>query len=174
MSDVRQTNPTVRRRSLEIDFWYLDLKVCDRCRATDSSLRSAVRSVKGILKATGIDVKVRHIHVKTEPQARRLGFEVSPTLRLNGRDIQMHWKESPCESCGSLCGADGTVACREWFYDGKWHPRPTEVMIIDAILREVYSGYTLPRPVQPPQVAGSKNLEKFFRGKNGQGSKVCC
>jgi hypothetical protein len=65
--------------------------------------------------------------------------------------------------CGDLCGDE--VACRVWIYNGEEYNVPPKAMIIDAILREIYSNngssdnnedkneqkYELPR-----------NLQKFF------------
>ncbi len=77
------------RRKIEIDFLYLDLSVCTRCQGTDNSLDEAIAEVSQILKATDVDVVVNKINVTTEEQAEALQFESSPTIRVNGRDIQL-------------------------------------------------------------------------------------
>lgn len=72
---------------------------------TDSSLGEAVAEVAGVLRATGVEVKVEKILVQSKEQARELGFISSPTIRLNGRNIQFEVKESLCESHTSRsCG----------------------------------------------------------------------
>ena len=48
----------------------------------------------------------------------------------------MEIKESLCESCVDLCGDE--VDCRVWVYKVK-NTMFLKAMIIDAILREVYS-----------------------------------
>ncbi len=75
------------KRRLDIDFMYLDLSGCTRCKGTDSSLQEAVAEAGRVLETTGVQVVVHKIHVKSEAQAAELGFVVSPTIRVNGRDI---------------------------------------------------------------------------------------
>lgn len=154
------TNISPGKRQLLIEFMYIDLSVCTRCQGTDSNLEEAVAEVARILEATGMEVIVKKIHVQTEDQARELGFVSSPTIRVNGRDIQMDVKESLCQSCGDLCGDE--VDCRVWVYQGKEYDTPPKAMIIDAILREVYGSSdtnqkTPARPVDIPD-----NLKRFF------------
>jgi hypothetical protein len=89
-----------------------------------------------------------------------LGFVSSPTIRLNGRDIQLDVRENLCESCGDLCGED--MDCRVWVYQGKEYSTPPKAMIIDAILREVYGGAAM-APQTPPKIeALPENLRRFF------------
>jgi len=124
------------KRRLTIDFLYLDLTVCSWCQGTESSLDTAISEVAQVLSATNIEVAVNKINVVSEEQARQLRFVSSPTIRVNGRDIQLEVKESLCDSCGDLCG--DTVDCRIWVYQGKDYTIPPKAMIIEAILREVY------------------------------------
>ena len=152
-------------RKIEIDFLYLDLGVCTRCQDTDNSLDEAISEVSQILKATDVDVVVKKINVISEKQAEALEFESSPTIRVNGRDIQLEIRESLCESCGDLCGDE--VDCRVWVYHGKEYSAPPKAMIIEAILREVYG--------TPDKQGGSKkayrlpdNLKKFFASMHGK------
>jgi hypothetical protein len=70
-----------------IDFMYLDLETCTRCRGTDANLEAALVEVGRVLEATGAAVSVRKTLVATAEQARMLGFVSSPTIRVNGRDI---------------------------------------------------------------------------------------
>lgn len=104
------------KRPLNIDFLYLDLSVCERCKDTETTLEEALEEVARVLKTTGVEVTLNKIHVRSEEQALAVGFLVSPTIRVNGRDIQMNFRESLCESCGTLCECEGGVSCREWEY----------------------------------------------------------
>jgi len=155
--------PVDQPRQLEIEFLYLDLSVCTRCQSTESTLEEAIAEVARVLEATGMQVTVRKVHVQTEEQARELGFISSPTIRINGKDIQLGVKESRCESCGDLCGED--VDCRVWVYQDREYTVPPRAMIIEAILREVYGGGNKaaenPRPIK--DVPG--NLKRFFAAK---------
>jgi len=151
------------KRRLDIEFLYLDLNVCVPCQGTQSSLEEAISEVSRVLEATGIEVEIRKIHVQSEEQALELGFVSSPTIRINGRDIQLEVKESLCESCGDLCGDD--VDCRVWVYQGKEYTVPPKGMIIEAILREVYRepnerAVTITPPAEIPG-----NLKRFFAAR---------
>jgi hypothetical protein len=151
--------PSAKRR-LDIEFMYLDLSVCTRCQGAETSLEEAVSEVARVIEATGVEVVVHKINVQSEDQARELGFVSSPTIRINGRDIQLDVRESLCESCGDLCGEE--VDCRVWVYQGKEYTVPPKAMIIEAILREVYGG-TNQNSVVPARTGDvPENLKRFF------------
>ena len=135
---------------LDIELLYLDLTVCDRCRSADAVLEEALQEVRPILDSDGTEVTVRRTHVRTEAQAAALDFAVSPTIRVNGRDIQMEWKESPCGPCGDLCGCLGEVSCREWIYQGQWYTSPPKALVTEALLREASRG---PKEMAPAAAA---------------------
>ena len=154
-----------QKRSLEIEFMYIDLDVCTRCLGTESNLEEAISEVTQILKATGIEVSVKKILIQNEEQAIELGFVTSPTIRINGHDIQLDFKESLCESCGDVCG--DLVDCRVWVYQGKEYTEAPRAMIIDAILREVYGGSKTSS--ERPKISElPENLKNFFAAKRKQ------
>jgi hypothetical protein len=141
-----------------IDFLYLDLRECDRCKGTHEQLESALPIVSQALEASGFEVEVRRIHVQTMEQAAAFGFVVSPTIRVNNRDIQFNWRETPCAPCSKGCQAE--VSCREWEYRGQWYPIPPKALLIRSILREAYQREQpadAPRALQVPE-----NLKRFF------------
>ncbi|MGQ9824153.1 MAG: DUF2703 domain-containing protein [Desulfotomaculales bacterium] len=150
-------------KRVEIEFLYLGTSVCTRCQGTEEAPEEAVDEVARVLKAAGIALTVRKIPVQSEEQAREPGFVSSPTIRVNGRDIQPEAKETLCESCGDLCGED--VDCRVWVYQGKEYTSPPKALIIDAILREVYGGAPANRPAPPKAGAVPDNLKKFFTAR---------
>ena len=150
--------PQEKKRQISIDFLYLDLSVCTRCQGTDQSLDDALSEVSKVLEATGAEVVVSKINVTSEELATRHEFVSSPTIRVNGRDIQMEVKESLCESCGDLCGED--VDCRVWVYQGNEYTVPPKAMIIEAILKEVYGGHSS-RPVEQGYVL-PENLKRYY------------
>jgi len=131
-------NNDAKKKKIIIDFMYLDLSVCERCQGTEWSLEEAIDEVKRVLELTGTGVIVNKIHIDSEEKAIQYRFESSPTIRINGKDIQLETKESLCESCGDLCGDE--VDCRVWTYNGKEYNVPPKAMVIDAILREIYNG----------------------------------
>lgn len=156
-------------RKIIIDFLYLDLSVCTLCQGTDSSLDEAVLEVSKVLQATGVDVVINKINVQNEEQARAWKFVSSPTIRINGRDIQLEVKESLCESCGDLCGED--VDCRVWVYQGKEYTVPPKAMIIEAILKEVYGGVSSNTTEQ--EYIMPDNLKRFYAAmQNKQSGKT--
>ena len=148
------------KRRLIIDFLYLDLTVCSWCQGTESSLDAAISEVAQILNATNIEVEVNKINVVSEEQARQLRFVSSPTIRVNGKDIQLEVKESLCDSCQDLCGAD--IDCRIWIYQNNEYTTPPKAMIIEAILREVYGDPHTPSQNKQTAFEVPDNLKKFF------------
>jgi hypothetical protein len=154
---------------LRIDFLFLDLEVCTRCRGADRNLQSALRAVRDLLAMGGVEVEVNRIHVESAEQARRLRFESSPTIRVNGRDVALELRESSCgsEACTDGCG--DSITCRVWVHRGREHTEPPVAMIVEAIMREVdaasgadreLAGHPGTDPDGPFELP--ENLERFF------------
>jgi hypothetical protein len=152
----------VPKRKIIIDFLYLDLSVCTRCQGTGGSLEEAVSEVAKVLEAANMEVLVNKVEIKDAETAIRHKFVSSPTIRINGQDIQLDVKESLCESCGTLCGTD--VDCRVWVYQGKEYSVPPKALIIEAILRAIYGG-SPNVPVPDEEYVLPQNLKKFFAAK---------
>ncbi|GLI19920.1 hypothetical protein TSYNTROOL_16350 [Tepidanaerobacter syntrophicus] len=157
-----ENNRVEGENKIIIDFLYLDLNICNRCQGTGEGLEEAIADVAKVLESAGIEIVVNKIHINSKEKAIQYRFVTSPTIRVNGRDIQMDFKESLCEPCGDLCGNE--VDCRVWVYKGKEYNVPPKAMIIDAILREVY-GNTEKMPdseanKEPYQLP--ENLRRFF------------
>jgi len=164
-------------RTVEIDYLYLDLTTCSRCRASDASLDAAVGIARPVFDAVGADVKVCKTLVETEEQARGLGFVSSPTIRVNGRDIAGDLIESSCSECGELCGCDGGVDCRVWDYRGELHTEAPTGLIVEALLAEVgqsggVRGEKTPEATRSADVP--ENLELFFAGTGAASAAVSC
>lgn len=153
------TEIAVEKRKIVIDFLYLDLSVCTRCQGTDASLDEALAEVSKVLEATGTEVVLNKVNVNTEELANAYKFISSPTIRINGQDIQLEVKESLCESCGDLCGDQ--VDCRVWVYQGKEYTVPPKAMIIEAILKAVYGGNQNPNNQEQKYVM-PENLKNFY------------
>ena len=148
---------------LAIDFMYLDLETCTRCRGTDANLEAALAEVGRVLNAAGVEVSVRKTLVASVERARALGFISSPTIRVNGTDIALELRESSCAECGEACACDGGIDCRVWVWQGQEYTQAPPAMIVDAILREVYGAGE--RAVAAVPGALPENLERFFAGK---------
>lgn len=178
MSSHALTIPSPTQAAVDqitIDFLFLDLTTCTRCVSTDQSLETALGVVRDVLAATGAVVEVRKTRVETATQARELRFVSSPTIRVNGQDIALELKESPCGSEPSGCGCDDDTACRVWSYRGEEHTGAPVGLVVDAVLGEVYGGgaragrahegYELP-----------ENLVAFFadKGQAAVDESACC
>ena len=123
---------------LDIEFLFLDLSSCDRCRQTERQLTQALQELRPVLETEGISPVLHHIHIQNEGQAAAAKFLISPTIRLNGYDLQPDWKATVCEQCEGLCGAGKEVRCREWWYRGSWYSSPPKGLLFKAILEKVY------------------------------------
>jgi hypothetical protein len=116
--------------------------------------------ITAVLEASGFAVEVHNIHVQSVQQAAALGFVVSPTVRVNNRDIQFNWRETPCDSCSKGCA--GEVSCREWEYRGRWYEVAPKELIIRGVLREAY-GQAKDAPAEAPGATEvPDNLKRFF------------
>ena len=124
-SSVEQ-NPTgaqparADRKRVELEFLYLDLDVCSPCRSTESNIGEALSQVSGVLESAGAEVAVKKTHVQSLEQALELGFLTSPTVKINGRDLQLDFKENHCATCSEVSGT--ATDCRVWPYQGRERP----------------------------------------------------
>ncbi|MGH7273009.1 MAG: DUF2703 domain-containing protein [Nitrospiria bacterium] len=160
---VRNKVSQTARQRINIDFLYIDLEVCERCIKTNANLEAALSEVSHFLEMAGVEVALRKILVTSEVQAQAFGFFSSPTLRVNGKDIALEFRESRCASC-EACACNGMVNCRVWVFQGKEYNEAPKAMIIDAILREVYSHRSAQESsVQSREVP--EDLRRFFKGK---------
>lgn len=164
----------LEKKFITIDFLFLDVSVCTRCQGADASLDEALSEVSKVLKATNVEVEVNKINVINEELAVQHKFISSPTIRVNGRDIQMDIKESLCESCGDLCGDE--VDCRVWFYKGVEYTVPPKAMIIEAILKAVYRGDEGDKSAEKEYILPD-NLKHFYsvmRNNEQKKESQCC
>ena len=173
-SPLPSENPAATR-SIEIELLALDLNTCTRCVGSQANLEHALATTQHVLQVTGYDVQVRTVVIESEEQARQHNFVTSPTIRMNGHDIALETIESRCESCTELCGCEEGTTCRVWRYQGQEYTEAPVGMIVDALLREVYSGA---QPLGAPPAIGDvpENLTRFFSGKAAKAAPVssCC
>lgn len=154
-------NKASSSNSVVVDLLFLDLSVCTRCQDTESSLDDSLEGVLELLNNIGRKVKLNKIHIETKEQAIKYHFVSSPTIRVNGRDIQMEVKESHCSTCSSL--TDGaSVDCRVWVYNGKEYSAPPKEMIIDAILSDIYNVQTVNDLGVQKEYTLPENLVEYF------------
>jgi hypothetical protein len=146
---------------IKIDFLYLDLNECTRCGGTDKALDKAIDEVQNVLKLAGKEVEVNKVNITDEKLARKYEFYSSPTIKVNGRDIQEDITEDNCQSCGDLCGDE--VDCRTWSYKGKTYTEPPKELIVEGILSSVYGQKPVDKNLNEYKLP--ENLKKFFEGK---------
>ena len=115
-------------KQVTIDFHYLDLSTCKRCQGTEQALDAV------IARHPELDLSVLKKHMQTAVEAITHRFAISPTLRVNGRDIQPDYKTSECGECGDLECCSGGVGCRVWTWDGEDHLAAPEGLIEKAIV----------------------------------------
>lgn len=164
----------ISHRVIELEFLYLDLNTCTRCVGTNENLETAIQSVADVLAFTKTEVAINKILIETEEQALAHNFVTSPTIRVNGRDIALEFRESHCDSCTDLCGCAEGTNCREWVYEGEVYTAAPVGMIVEAILGEIFAS--------APTAASSTNtvpdnLKNFFAAKASSGTAVassCC
>lgn len=164
------------RNHLNIDLLYIDLSVCERCQGTESHLDEAIVSLTPLLEHFGYSVQLNKILVASEEQARDLKFVTSPTIRINGQDMQRHTQESPCSSCSSLVD-DQPVACRSWHYKGASYDIPPTEMIVGAITSHLFPSPQIDADTSTAPGAVPENLKRFFaartQGAPGASPRSC-
>ena len=171
-----ETTEKVINRVVELEFLYLDLDTCTRCVGTNENLETAVQSVADVLAFTKTELSINKILIENEEQAREHRFVTSPTIRVNGRDIALEFRESQCDSCTNLCGCEEGTNCREWVYEGAVYTEAPVGMIVEAILGEIFAGVSTATAVSTTNTVPD-NLKNFFAGKAGQETAVvstCC
>lgn len=81
----------------------------------------AIRLVQEVVAATGVQAEIREVGVPDAETARRLEFPGSPTVRVNGRDV---------EPGGPVPFGFG---CRTYVYQGQRSGVPPRAWIENAI-----------------------------------------
>lgn len=155
----------VDKKKVTIDFLYLDLESCEPCQGSEGNLEDALSEISALLETSGAEVELKRIHVTSYEQALQLGFVNSPTIRVNGQDLALEVRESHCSSCSSISGTE--TFCRVWDFEGQEHKAAPKALIIEAILKSVYSGVEQRDRVSadPKRMTSSlANLKSFFEG----------
>jgi hypothetical protein len=77
-----------------------------------------------VLAEEGVEATVERIEVLTDEEAARLGFPGSPTIRVDGRDVDV-------QGAGQMGTA---LTCRVYVLeDGRFSPVPSKAMIRRAL-----------------------------------------
>ena len=88
-------------RSIELLFW-------DGC----PSHPEAEALLRAVLAKQGLDAAIERIEVRTQEDAEALGFVGSPTIRIDGRDVDEDGaaRSRPSLTCRIYTRPDGTVS----------------------------------------------------------------
>jgi len=113
---------------------------CPWCLKTKKLLRESLKELK-------IEAEVEEILVDTEEKAKKYKLIGSPTIRINGKDVQERVAKDRCLPCEELaeCTEKTTefvkqecrCGCRVFFYRNKYYPYPPKKMIKEAIERQM-------------------------------------
>ncbi len=109
---------------------------CPWCLKTKKLLRESLKELK-------IKAEIKEILIDSEKKAEKYQFIGSPTIRIDGKDIQKEANKDKCLACEELakkteettefvkqeCGC----GCRVFSYKGKQYPYPPKGMIKEAI-----------------------------------------
>jgi len=119
---------------MKIQFLYiLD---CPWCLKTKKLLRESLKELK-------IEAEVEEILIDSDEKAKKYQFIGSPTIRVNGKDIQERVNKDRCLPCEDLAKhtkkatkfveQECQCGCRIFFYRDKQYPYPPKGMIKEAI-----------------------------------------
>lgn len=106
---------------LEVDMSDRGANSCGACDIAKSRLNAALELARPILGEAGYDIRVNHITVRSEEQARELNFVGSPTLRVAGSEVvPQHVPNSEN---------------RLWLWGGREFSEPPVGLFLDLILQ---------------------------------------
>jgi hypothetical protein len=122
---------------LEVDMSDSGTNSCGACDIAKSRLDAALELARPILGDAGYEVRVNHITVTNEEQARELNFLGSPTLRVAGSEVApLHVSDSEK---------------RLWLWGEKEFSEPPVGLFLDLILQGVRSPKS-PAENQPREI----------------------
>lgn len=124
---------------MKIELLYL--MDCLWCVKTKELIREA-------LKELNLKADVKEILIDSKKQAKKYDFVGSPTVRINGKDIQEEVEKARCLPCEELAKLTKkttpfvkeeccVAGCRVYLYKGKQYPYPPKEMIKGAFLRHI-------------------------------------
>ena len=163
---------------LQVQFLFLDEDVCQPCSGTAQALDEAVQITSAPLAAMGVELKVTKTHVVDKEQAIAQKLLTSPTIRINGNDIDPAITEGECGTCGDLAGGKTTINCRTWEWRGEVYQNAPVGKIVEAIMDAAVSATKIQTACCSGEVVQDdyiipENLEAFFVARYNN-DKSCC
>lgn len=165
------------KKTVVIDYLFLDLKTCDRCIANRDVLEKVLYDLIPVFDRAGYRVKYNKTEISSREKAEEFRLLTSPTIRVNGHDICETVEENDCECCRDLAGGI-PVDCRVFVYEGRKYEIVPQTMLYEGILR--YSMRECAKPTSDYLMP--ENLSKFFDNKSlkygneetNKTKKCCC
>lgn len=104
---MHRPSPAKTRRPSWPDPWRctVELLVVSGCPGTELT----VARIREATQALGMEINLRFVIVDDEEQARALGFRGSPTVRVEGEDVDRAADERPIGVSCRLYTTDGTT-----------------------------------------------------------------
>ncbi|MEM2889755.1 MAG: DUF2703 domain-containing protein [Candidatus Hadarchaeum sp.] len=113
---------------------------CPWCLKTKKLVRESLNEL-------GVNAELEEILIDTEEKAKKHRFTGSPTVRINGKDVQDEAIKDRCLPCEELAERVKTTTqfvkqecmcgCRIYFYRGKHYPYPPKGMIKAVIKKSL-------------------------------------
>jgi hypothetical protein len=104
----------------------VDVLVLDGCPNIEATLERA----RSAIAASNTEADLQLIRVADDDEAKRLGFLGSPTVRVDGADVDP----------GAAARDDFGMQCRIYSVDGRFERAPLVDWIIGALKRKVSEG----------------------------------
>jgi len=83
--------------------------------------KETLNTISQVMKELNVTIPIKKTRIANEEEAKCLKFPGSPTVRLNGVDIDPAFKETT-----------GYIGCRLYFYEGRTYEYPPKQMIKTA------------------------------------------
>ena len=107
---------------MKIELLYL--MDCPYCLKTKKILRDVVKDLV-------LDAEVEEILIDSDDKVKKHRFVGSPTVKINGKDIQKNVTKQLCKPCSDMIAPCTT--CRTYTYKGKIYNYPPKEMIKEFI-----------------------------------------
>ena len=139
-------------KKVNIEYLYLDITVCTRCQGSDLNLEKSIETLTTNFPEYKFNLS--KIHIDTIDVAFKEKFVSSPTIRIDGKELPIKFKENNCDSCGDFCGDN--VDCRIWVHNDKEFTSAPIDMLVDLVsdyikgkvnLLAVNQKYTIPENI---------------------------
>lgn len=113
----------------------LNILNCSWCLKTKKLIRDSLKELR-------VKANFEEVLINSDEKARKYNFVGSPTIRIDGKDIQEEVSKGICLPCEEISKTEETnefvkqeckCGCRTYFYKGRKYPYPPKDMIREAI-----------------------------------------